>query len=70
MNKGLWFSSPKKIALTALNMTIIAIAAVLVCTLINSSLVIANLLPVWSWSLGLRESPSRRLQHREFLLRE
>ncbi|CAI7609789.1 unnamed protein product [Penicillium bialowiezense] len=29
MNKGLWFSSPRKIALTALNMTIIAIAAVL-----------------------------------------
>ncbi|CAG7959143.1 unnamed protein product [Penicillium salamii] len=29
MNKGLWFSSPKKIALTALNFTIVAIAAVL-----------------------------------------
>ncbi|KAJ5864210.1 Amino acid transporter transmembrane [Penicillium soppii] len=29
MNKGLWFSSPKKIALTALNFTIIAIGAAL-----------------------------------------
>ncbi|KAJ5328864.1 Amino acid transporter [Penicillium brevicompactum] len=29
MNKGLWFSSPRKIALTALNVTIVAIAAVL-----------------------------------------
>ena len=70
MNKGLWFSSPRKIALTALNVTIVAIAAVLVSVLINLLLALANLLPVWSWSLGLRKSSSRRLEHRKFLLLE
>jgi hypothetical protein len=57
MNKGLWFSSPKKIALTFLNTFAIAVGIVLVSSvdeLSSKSLTLIRTL-VRPWSLYLRK---------------
>jgi hypothetical protein len=70
MNKGLWFSSPRKIALTALNVFVIAVGAAIVChifTLICYCF-ITNMHIVWSRPLRLRQSNPRQPQQRKLLL--
>lgn len=71
MNKGVYFSTPRKSALTVVNVLILGIACVLVSDCIHWFLDVANATPlVWHGSLGIWEGYSRQSQQRKLFLRK
>ena len=72
MNKGQYFSSSRKIALTVVNVMILGIACVLVCPRHPHHLYgFSNVVSIVRYgSLGFRQSHPRQSQQRKFLMRE
>lgn len=74
MNKGQWFSSPKKIFAFIVNLIILGIACTIVCSdrpfLFKQTSRDILTLPVWTGSLRLGQVDSRKLFQGQLDLRQ